>query len=114
MSDGLSPVGSGLPEMLKRLGMPEEFDVSRLADDWAEVAGAPFAGLSSPVAFGAGELVVSVVDGTAASLLKFRIGDLVERLAARYGAGRVTSVRLTVRGRKKAPDQGFRDEEHPR
>lgn len=110
MSESLYPVGNGLPELLKRLGMPEEFDAARLADEWDEVAGPPFSDLSVPVAYGAGELVLSVVDGTAASLLKFRIGDLVERLAARYGSGCVTSVRLTVGSRKKPSDVGFRDD----
>ena len=96
MSDDLRPVGSGLERLLRDLGMPEVFDVTRLADEWQEAAGEPFASLAEPVAFGAGELVLRVADGTAASLLKFRVGDLVERLAARYGPGNVTSVRLRV------------------
>jgi hypothetical protein len=45
--------------------------------------------------------VPQVADGSAASLLKFHIGDLVTRLAGRYGPGTVTSVRIRVGGGKK-------------
>lgn len=96
MTDDLRPVGSGLERMLRDMGMPQVFDVVHLVDEWQEVAGEPFASLAEPVAYGAGELVLRVADGSAASLLKFQVGDLVERLAARYGAGNVTTVRLRV------------------
>jgi hypothetical protein len=45
---------------------------------------------------------LSVADGVAASLLKYRVGDLIGRLASRFGEGVVTSVRIKVGGRKKA------------
>ena len=101
MNDDLRPIGSGLERLLSDLGMPEHFDMARVVEEWSDVAGEPFATLSHPAAYGGGELVLNVSDGATASLLKFRISDLVERLATRYGRGNVTSVRIRVsRGKK--------------
>lgn len=97
----LTPVGDGLERMLRALGMPEAIDIAALVDGWAEVAGEPFASQSLPASFGRGELTVEVVDGAVASLLKYRIGDLVERLGRRFGEGTVTSVRIKVGKHKK-------------
>lgn len=101
MTDDLRPIGSGLERLLRDMGMPRVFDVARLADEWEEAAGEPFASLAEPVSYGGGELVLRVADGSAASLLKFRVEALVERLAERYGAGNVTSVRIRVGTSKK-------------
>jgi len=97
----LTPVGDGLERMLSDLGMPESLDVAALVETWSEVAGEPFASMSRPASFGSGELTLEVADGAVASLLKYRVGDLVERLARRFGEGRVTSVRIRVGRHKK-------------
>ncbi|MBI5156934.1 MAG: DUF721 domain-containing protein [Acidimicrobiia bacterium] len=101
MSDDLRPIGAGLERLLRDMGIPRLFDVVRLADEWVEAAGEPFASLARPVGYRDGELILEVADGSAASLLKFRVGDLVARLAERYGPGTVTSVRIRVGGGKK-------------
>ncbi len=101
VSDGLEPVSSGLERLLRDLGMPAAFDVAAVADEWEEVGGDHFANLSQPVSFGGGELVVEAADGAAASLLKFHVGGLIERLEERFGKGAVTTVRIKVgRGKK--------------
>jgi hypothetical protein len=46
-------------------------------------------------------LTLVATDGVAASLLKYRVGDLVGRLGERFGEGVVTSVRIRVGGLKK-------------
>ena len=102
MSDELTPIGSGLERLLRDMGMPRVFDVARLADEWVEAAGEPFASLSRPASYRAGELVLAVADGAAASLLKFRISDLIRRLEGRFGPGTVTTIRLRVGGAKNA------------
>lgn len=98
---GLRPVGRGVEKMLRDLGMPEMFDVATMVENWEEVAGEPFGSMATPDSFGAGVLTLSVADGVAASLLKYRVGDLIGRLATRFGEGVVTSVRIKVGGRKK-------------
>ena len=99
--DGLRPIGAGLEKMLRALGMPETIDVASLVDDWATIAGEPFGSMSSPASFGDGVLTLRAEDGVAASLLKYRVGDLIGRLSERFGDGVVTSVRIRVGGRKK-------------
>jgi hypothetical protein len=96
VDEDLRPISSGLEKLLEGMGMPEAFDAAKLADEWADIAGEPFAGLSWPLSFGGGELVLGVGDGAAASLLRFRLDDLVRRLGERYGKGRVRSVRIRV------------------
>jgi predicted nucleic acid-binding Zn ribbon protein len=103
VNDDLTPIGAGLERLLRDMGMPRMVDIARLAEEWPEAAGEPFATLSRPASYRSGELVLQVADGAAASLLKFRIPGLVERLAERYGAGTVTAVRLRVGGAKNAP-----------
>lgn len=98
---GLRPISDGLSDILTRLGIPADLDLSTLVEDWSDIAGDPFGGMSTPAGYRDGELVVSVSDGTAASLLKFRVSELIERLDQHFGTGAVTSVRIVV-GRPKS------------
>lgn len=96
----LEPIGSDVEALLGKLGMPPAVDLGRLVTDWEEVAGPPFAGVSAPVGIDSGELIVEVADGAAASLLKYRIGPLLDRLTAHFGEGIVDRVKIRV-GRRK-------------
>jgi len=100
--EGLRPVGTGLEKLLRRLGMPEVLDIAALVDEWPGIAGEPFGSMSAPAAFGDGVLTLIAPDGVTASLLKYRVGDLVRRLTERFGEGVVTLVRIRVGGHKKA------------
>lgn len=97
---GLRPVSEGLSDILSRLGLPAHLDLATLVQDWADIAGEPFGSMSTPAGYRDGELLLSVGDGTAASLLKFRVAELVGRLDEHFGRGAVTSVRIAV-GRPK-------------
>lgn len=101
MDDELKPIGAGLERLLRDMGLPRLVDLGRLAEEWPDAAGEPFGSLARPASYRRGELVLAVDDGAAASLLKYRIGDLVERLARRYGPGTVSAVRITVERPKK-------------
>ena len=101
MSD-LQPIGDDLEAMLRRLGLPAPGVLERLVGDWARVAGEPWAGRAAPVNLHRGELVVEVADGTTASLLKYQVNGLLERLEQGLGAGLVETVRLRVRSSKKS------------
>ena len=104
MRDGsdLEPIGRDLDAMLARLGMPAAVDLTVLVAGWEELAGEPFAGMAEPVGFKNGELVVQVGDGAAASLLKYRVGPLLDRLRERFGEGAIDSVKIRIGNRKKA------------
>jgi len=101
MSD-LQPIGEGLEEILRRLGLPSPGALERLVTDWPGVAGEPWAGRTTPVGWQSGELVLEVADGATASLLRYQVPALVERLESALGARLVEAVRLRVRSSKKA------------
>lgn len=85
-----------LDGLLQALGVARPLDVTHLVESWAEVAGEPWGERSRPVLLKDGELVVEVEDGTAATLLKYRQAELVERLGERLGRGLVTTVRVRM------------------
>ena len=93
---GLRPVGDGLSGILTRLGLPAELDLGTMIEEWPTVGGDGFGSMSRPGGFRDGELTLMVSDGTAASLLKYRVGELLERLDDRFGKGRVTTVKIQV------------------
>ena len=101
MSD-LEPIGAGLDDLLARLGMPPPSDVAALVDEWVELAGEPFGARSTPAGLRDGVLTVVVDDGSVASLLRYREGELIDRLATRLGAGVVTAITIRVGQPKKA------------
>lgn len=102
MSD-LQRIGDGLEAVLHRLGLPAPGALDRLIDEWASLAGGAWAERAAPVGFSRGELVVEVADGTTASLLRYQVGGLLDRLEEALGARLVETVRLRVRSPKKGP-----------
>jgi predicted nucleic acid-binding Zn ribbon protein len=94
----LERIGDGLEAVLRRLGMPAPFDLGRLVDEWAALAGEPWASRSIPVGLREGELVVEVLHGTDATLLKYQVDALLERLERGLGAPLVEAVRIRVAG----------------
>jgi predicted nucleic acid-binding Zn ribbon protein len=98
----LEPLSKGLDDILTKLGLPPDLGMASMVEEWPEVAGEPFGSLSRPAGYSGGELTLSVADGASATLLRYRITELVERLDRQYGKGRVTSIRIIVGGSKNA------------
>lgn len=98
----LEPIGEDVEAVLRRLGIPAGASLARLVDEWATLAGDPWAGAGKPVGLEKGVLVVEVASGAHASLLRYQVGALVDRLRERVGDGVVSSVRLRVGSSKKA------------
>jgi hypothetical protein len=99
----LQRIGDDLEAVLRRLGLPSPGALQRLVDDWAGVAGEPWASRATPAGLNRGELILEVADGTTASLLRYQVSGLLERLEGALGARLVESVRLRVRNPKKGP-----------
>ena len=97
----LEPIAKDLDALLESLGMPTSLDLAELVEDWDQVAGEPFAGVAEPVGLKDGELVLQVPVGAAASLLKYRVGPLLDRLRSHFGEGAIDRVRIRVGNRKK-------------
>lgn len=92
----LRSVEQVLKDVLGGLGMDEAGATAELFSRWRELAGDPWDRRTRPLTLRDGELTV-VADGPAsASVLRYRVGELVARLSSALGAGVVTSVRVRV------------------
>jgi predicted nucleic acid-binding Zn ribbon protein len=94
----LERIGDRLEAVLRRLGMPAPLDLARLVEEWGALAGEPWASRAIPVGLRDGELVVEVGHGTDATLLKYQVGALLERLEKGLGTRLVQAVRIRVGG----------------
>ena len=92
----LDPIGEMLAPLLERLGIRTPDTAARLATEWAALAGEPWASQARPVGLRDGELVVEVTDAAAASVLRYRTGELLRHLDAGLGEGTVDVVRIRV------------------
>ena len=101
MSD-LQRIGDGLEAVLRGMGLPAPGVLEHLVKDWGEVAGEPWAGRAIPVGLQQGELALEVADGATASLLKYQVTGLLDRLERALGARLVETVRLRLANPKKA------------
>jgi len=97
----LEQVGGFLDRVLRRLGLPERVDVTRLVENWEDLAGEPWGSRSRPVGLADGVLVVEVDDGSIATLLKYQQKTLLDRLERRFDTPVASSVQIRVsRGKK--------------
>jgi hypothetical protein len=96
VKDGLKQVGGIIDAILARVGTGRAPELVRLIEDWDQLAGDGWAGLSRPVRLKEGELLVEVDGGTQASLLRYRVPDLLRSLETNLGMGVVESVVLRV------------------
>lgn len=92
----LDPIGDMLTPFLEKLGLARPDAAARISAEWSDLAGEPWSTQAQPVDLRAGELVVEVIDGATLSLLRYRTGELLERLDERLGEGTVEVVRLRV------------------
>jgi hypothetical protein len=96
----LDPIGEMLAPLLERLGVGRPDTAARLTTDWVELAGEPWSSQTRPAGLEGGELLVEVIDAATLSVLRYRTGELLQRLDDQLGEGTVEVVRLRVaRGR---------------
>ena len=82
--------------VLSRIGVASARHLEELTTRWDEITGVPWAGRTWPVSLKGGELVVGVDSGATASLVKYDIQRVLERLETVTGPGKVTTVTLKV------------------
>jgi len=92
-------VGAPLDRLMRHLGAPKVETVRSLFDRWPDAVGEQVASQASPVSLKDGVLVVGVDDPAWATQLRFLESELLERLAAEFGPGEVTSIEVRVRRR---------------
>lgn len=89
-----TPVGSLLTTVLPGLG--ERLLEARISREWREVMGPEIAGRSEPRALANGDLHVIVDNSAWLQELTLREPDLRLRLASRYGANAIRSLRFSL------------------
>ena len=92
----LDPISDLLTPFLEKLGVAAPDTAARLTTEWEALAGEPWATQTRPAGLQSGELLVDVVDAATVSLLRYRTGELLERLDEALGEGTVEVVRLRV------------------
>lgn len=97
---GPRPVGESLDTVMRGLGAPEASGVHLVFDRWSEVVGEALAARTRPLRMDGGRLLLAVDEPAIATHVRFLQGELLARLEALLGPGRVTSLDLRV-GPKK-------------
>ncbi len=90
----LTSFGSSLDEVFRRLGLPDPVVMGRVSSDWAEVAGAPWVGRSTPLYIQGTTLVVEASVPSMVAFLRYAVSDLVKALAAHLGEGVIDQIEV--------------------
>ncbi len=100
--DGPGPqrIGAALDAVMRGLGAPEASGVHLVFDRWAEVVGDSLAARTRPLKIDGDRLVLAVDEPAIATHVRFLQAELLARLEALLGPGRVTALDLRV-GPKK-------------
>lgn len=93
MSD-LTSFGSSLDEVFRRLGLPDPMVMARVSSDWAEVAGSPWVGRSTPLYVQGKTLFVEASVPSMVAFLRYAVADLIKALAAHLGEGVIDQIEV--------------------
>ena len=98
MSDqgDLTPFETSMKDMFRRMGLPDPLLVGQIKQEWEALAGTPWTGRSTPITIQGKTLVVEAVSPSMIAFLRYGVGDLLEKLQDRFGAGTIEAV--DVRG----------------
>lgn len=94
------PLGDALGTTLRRLGLAEPALMLRIQEEWGAVAGEPWASRAVPLYLRQGVLVVEARERSGVAFLRYGVGELQRRLAAKFGPETVGSVEIRPPGRK--------------
>lgn len=86
------PIDDTLRRLLDRLGVVEAPLWTRIRDDWADLAGSPWATQTTPVGMHGRKLVLEAISPQAVAMLRYGTTGLTHRLNAQLGDGVVSEV----------------------
>jgi hypothetical protein len=89
-------VGESLDAVMRGLGAPEASGVHLVFDRWSEVVGEALAARTRPVRLEGSRLVLAVDEPAIATHVRFLQAELLARLEALLGPGRVSALDLRV------------------
>lgn len=94
MKDELNRIDGDVRRVLGRLGLRDVDVMLRLRDEWDELAGAPWAGVSQPLGLQGGELVVEAAVPGLVGTLRYGEQALVGTLSAALDSDAVKVVKV--------------------
>jgi hypothetical protein len=93
-------LSDGLDRVARQLGAPGAGVLAAVFDRWDEIAGPVLAPRSRPLWLARGTLVVGVGDPTAATEVRYRAGELLDRVEEAAGSRVADRVEVRVRARR--------------
>lgn len=90
------PVGDLLDDVLAKLGGASRFSLLEIMEHWEDIVGSRWKSATRPVKVAGQTLIVEVIDGAAASLLRFELPHLKRRLSELVSETGALEVRLRV------------------
>jgi len=93
---GPRPVSESLDAVMRGLGAPEASGVHLVFDRWSEVVGEGLAARTRPLRIDGGRLVLAVDEPAIATHVRFLQAELLAKLEALLGPGRITALDLRV------------------
>ena len=93
----LQPLEEALGSALERLGLGSVELMTSLAEEWDELAGEVWAGISRPIVVRDKELVVEVDPPSAVRVVAYDAGRLKQEIERRFGEGAVVEVKVVAK-----------------
>jgi predicted nucleic acid-binding Zn ribbon protein len=87
-----------LGSIVEQAGASRDLGISDLVATWDEVVSERWQGRSRPIGVREQTLLIEVPDGSAASLLRYDVAELLRRISDRYGPDLVRDIRFRVQG----------------
>jgi predicted nucleic acid-binding Zn ribbon protein len=101
LSEGdLSSFESSLDEVFRKLGLPDPIVMSRVTENWDELAGSPWSGRSTPLYVKGKTLVVEAESPSMVAFLRYGSADLITALTARLGVGVIEQIEVRPPARR--------------
>ena len=98
-NEDLEPFSKSINDVFTRLGLPDPVVMSKLVEEWDELAGSPWVGRSRPLYVRGTTLIVEASAPSMVAFLRYGQSGLVETLEERFGAGLIDSVEVVAPGR---------------
>ena len=95
----LTSFESTVGDLFRKMGMPDPSVVSRIVNDWDDIAGEPWAGRSKPLNVQGSTLVVEAATPSLVAFLRYGSTDLLETLDSLLGQGKITDIEVRAPSR---------------
>lgn len=94
----LEPFSSSIDEVFAKLGLPDPVLMSKITENWDELAGKPWVGRSKPLYVRSRTLYVEAASPSMVAILKYGMSNLTETLQNRFGAGVISGIEVVPPG----------------